>query len=97
MSAQAAPDAGPAGTHRLHGSFQVATDELRVTSQAAYAARNGFASPARICIRRWHRGHDGDWWPDSRNRGISIEAANAEAFGKAVAAAVEALTSEAKR
>ena len=84
-------DEGPASLHRLHGVIPRERDEWRVTSQPAHKNRSGFVSPARICIRRWHRGRDGQWWTDPRNPGISIAAANAAEFGRAVAEAVAAL------
>jgi hypothetical protein len=87
---------GPACLHRLHGVIPRERDEWRITTQPAHKNRSGFVSPARICIRRWHRGRDGQWWTDPRNPGISIAAAHAAEFGRAVAAAVAALTCEAK-
>jgi hypothetical protein len=84
-------DEGPAGNHRLHGAIVRNWRELRVTSQPLRLTPRGHVDAARICIRWWHRGGGGQWWPDKRNTGITIEAANAVKFGAAVAAAVAAL------
>lgn len=84
---------GPARWHRVHGAITIATDELRVTTQPAHRKGN-FVEPARLLIRLWHQGPGGVWWPDSRNRGVAIEAANAEAFATAINAAVARLRAE---
>jgi hypothetical protein len=91
------PDDGPAHLHRLHGRIPIAPGrEWRITSQPARQNPSGFVSPARICIRHWHRGRDGNWWTERRNPGISIGSMHAEDFCRAVAAAVAALTGEPK-
>ncbi len=89
-------DEGPAGNHRLHGAICRNWRELRITSQPSRLSPRGHVDAARICIRWWHRGRDGQWWTDPRNPGISIAAANAAEFGRAVAAAVAALAGDVK-
>jgi hypothetical protein len=86
----------PAVTHRLHGGFPVATDEIRVTSQSARRKPNGRVDRGRIIVRRWCLNPDGTWWPDSALPGVVIYAENAVKFGAAVAAAVAALAGDVK-
>jgi hypothetical protein len=89
-------DFGPAGNHRLHGTISAAVNELRITTQPARRNPRGHVDDARICIRFWHKDGNGAWWPNKQNPGLTIEAAHAAEFGRAVAAAVAALTCEAK-
>jgi len=86
-------DRGPARFHTLHGSIPIGRDtELRITSQGA---REG-GRPPRVVIRIWGQRRNGVWWPLKREPGVTIDADRAEEFGRAVAAAVAAMVSEAK-
>lgn len=86
-------DPGPSKNHRFHGAIQLSgANEIRVSTQAARVTRSGQKESARLIVRRWHLGHGGWWWTSPTEPGITISAGDAEAFGRAVAAAVEALT-----
>jgi hypothetical protein len=95
-SGHATADPGPAAKHRLHGAFPVASDEIRVTSQSARRKPNGRVDRGRLIVRRWCLNADGTWWPDCALPGVVVYAENAAEFGRAVAAAVEALAGDVK-
>jgi len=99
VSAHAAPVAGPARWHKLHGS--IALDEhlaIRVTTQPTRRKPGGFRELPRLLIRPWYRriGED-TWWPSTNAPGISITRDQAADFRRAVNAAVAHLLGEEPR
>jgi hypothetical protein len=96
--AAAIVEPGPSRFHRLHGAIPIRSGvELRITTQSALHKMDGHVESGRIVIRRWYERPAATWWPDNTRPGVVISAEDAETFGRAVAAAVEALTSGAKR
>jgi hypothetical protein len=81
-------DAGPSRYHHAHGVIHLSENsELRITTQPAKSPDR----PGRIVIRRWYRKPDCSWWPVPSDTGVTVAAPDAQTFGAAVAAAVQAL------
>jgi len=84
---------GPSQFHCVHGVFPKGQgQETRVTT----TVRGPYEKSARLHIRTWRADANGVWWPLKNDHGCSIQAEHAETFGRAIAAAVATLASEAK-
>jgi hypothetical protein len=79
----------PADAGTVHGSITLGRGgQIRVM---VYPKNDDY--PARLSIRRWAIGSDGQWSPVHRQDGILIHYHHARAFADAVAEACAALTS----